>query len=805
MKLTASLSLFSVSICLMAAPETVLIPGGSFLMGDHHDLGGREHRNDEVPIRSVTLEPFYIGKFEVTTMEYCEFLNGSKVEIRNGQVYAKSALLCDTRESSVYSRIGSDGKVFSVLDGKEKHPVTGIRWHGAAAYCNWLSIKEGLDPCYSSDWSYDFSKSGYRLPTETEWEYAGRGGLHSPYRIFPWGDDDHPARANWPRSGDPFESGDEPFTTPVGFFNGSYYKEYSFQSLDGSNGYGLYDMAGNVWEWCNDIYSQSSADPDLGKPMPDGKIYHVLRSGNWYNGEWGHSRVSNRNPGYFRGPQDPNHPYYHIGLRVARNAANAPLIGGELKILGKDFQFTEGPAADPEGNLVFTDLRVSRIYLYTIDGEIRLVRDDTGGANGLYFDTSGNLIACESERGRITAMSPEGEISVLINEYKGNRFNKPNDLWIDPKGGIYFTDPLYGRGEKSQDGEHVYYLSPDRKRVTRVIDYFTRPNGLIGTPDGKILYVADAGGGKIWKYTIKGDASLSDKALFAEASSDGMTIDAYGNVYATQQNVLIFNPDGELIAQIETPDRPTNVTFGGKSRRTLFITARTHFCSVRMNVRGVDPVVESSVMIPTQSVLQRPRRQDAGRPQDRPDRPWLLEHAQELDLDKNGSVDRKEMLDEAGKAFRLYDKDKDNKLVQDELKGKGIARSAMGGFIKLHATELDSNSDGIISLEEMLNESGRMFDKSDKNRDGMVDKADESIGGPAQDRQSRGGGNRFAEMDQNKDGKVSFAEYLASEKARKDNVDEARMRSRFSQTDKNRDGTLSNNELESAPRGRGGR
>ncbi|VGO15239.1 Gluconolactonase [Pontiella desulfatans] len=770
----------------LAAPETRLIPGGSFDMGDHHDLGGREHRNDELPIRTVTLKPFFMGTYELTNAEYVEFLNSAPVQVKDGFVYAIGTLLCDTRGGCEYSRFGYDGKRFGVLYGKEKHPATGIRWEGAAAYCNWLSLQEKLEPCYSKNWNHDFTKNGYRLPTEEEWEFAGRGGLYSPYRIFPWGDDDNPARANWPKSGDPFEKGDLPHTTPVGYYDGS--KHDGYQTLDGSNGYGLHDMAGNVWEWCNDLYSQSSADPDTAKPMPDGKDYHVLRSGNWFNGEWGHSRVSNRNPGYFRGPQDPNHPYYHIGLRIARNAADVPLIAGELNILGDGFQFTEGPASDGNGNLFFTDIRANRIYRMDAAGKIEVFRENSGGANGLFFDADGNLLACEGANGSVTL---NGE-TVLAEG-----FNKPNDLWIDPKGGVYFSDPIYGRTPKRKDGEHVYYILPDRSKVIRVVADFTRPNGIIGTPDGKTLYVADHGGGKIWKYAINPDGTLAGKTFFAGAASDGMTIDAAGNIYATQESVLIFNPNGKPIGEIKTPARPTNVTFGGKGNRTLFITARTHLCAVEMNASGAG----------VRSLESEGRRQktEAKRPQERPEKPWLLEHADELDVDGDGAVARKEMLDEAEKAFKLYDKNKDGELAEAELKRKGMAKSAMGGFIKLHAEELDSNGDGTITEMEMMGETAKLFDKSDKNKDGKVDSQDESRLAPQSSRPQQGGGNRFAEMDANKDGTVSFDEFVELEKKKKGSVDASRAKQKFGQIDKDGSGTLSQQEVDAAPKGKGGR
>jgi sugar lactone lactonase YvrE/formylglycine-generating enzyme required for sulfatase activity len=330
----------------------VLIPGGEFSMGDHHDLGGREHRSDEVPIHTVRIDSFFIDVTEVTNRQYCQYLNSALsqglIEVKDGDVYLAGGrdVLCETCESASYSRIGWDGSTFTVLDNKEDHPMIGVRWHGAVSYCNWLSAQKGYESCYdlsvgdraTDTTNGDFSKNGFRLPTEAEWEYAGRGGQYESYDIFPWGNDADNSKANWPNSGDPYETGSQPWTTPVGFYNGQLHhksdfgwpgNQDSYQTSDGSNSYGLYDMAGNVWEWCNDwykrdYYSSSPKDnpkgPDSGTPMRDGKPYHVLRSGNWYNGEWGHSRVANRNPAYYRGPDDPDHAWYHIGFRIVRNS-----------------------------------------------------------------------------------------------------------------------------------------------------------------------------------------------------------------------------------------------------------------------------------------------------------------------------------------------------------------------------------------------------------------------------------------------------------------------------------------------------
>jgi gluconolactonase len=611
-----------------ATPTDVNVPvmqhitGGTFAMGDHHDLGGAEHRNDEVPIHLVSLKDFYIGVYEITNQEYCDFLNDAIVQeqiaIDSGCVTdtRTGELLCDTYQSDGYSRIHFDGHDFSVAADKEKHPVVGIRWFGAIFYCNWLSSKCGLTPCYALDVQIcDFSQNGYHLPTEAEWEYAGRGGLHDPYAIYPWGDDPDNSKANWPNSGDPYEAGPMPYTTPVGFYNGEEQFKIDFnwpgsantyQTKDGANGYGLYDMAGNVWEWTNDWYHgdyygvsprYDPLGPTTGKPMPDGKIYHVLRSGNWYNGPQGHSRVSNRNPAYFRGPQDPYHPWYHVGFRIARSDTSVSALipetvtryGALATIIADGFDFAEGPATNSTGELFFSDLQAGRIYRLDSQGKPSVFLQDSGGANGLFFDRSGNLIACQGDLGRVVSISEQRDITVLADTYQAKRFNKPNDLWIDLEGGIYFSDPAYGT-KPVQDGEHVYYINADRTSTTRVIDDMVRPNGLIGVPNGQNLYVADHGAGKVYVYDVIAPGILSEKRLFVSKACDGMTIDRFGNVYITNESsVLVYNPDGQLIEQIMAGGQVTNVCFGGLGVSTLYITSTRALYAIDMQVSGYAP------------------------------------------------------------------------------------------------------------------------------------------------------------------------------------------------------------------------
>ncbi|MGI5817447.1 MAG: SMP-30/gluconolactonase/LRE family protein [Armatimonadota bacterium] len=263
--------------------------------------------------------------------------------------------------------------------------------------------------------------------------------------------------------------------------------------------------------------------------------------------------------------------------------------GAEPVLVQDGFAFTEGPARAADGSVVFSDVRASRRYHWAPEsGEVMLVAEETGGANGMYFDPEGNLVICEGERGRMTSIGPDGEVAVVADQYQGARFNRPNDVWVAPDGGVYFTDPLYGGGDLTQDGEHVYYVAPGGGEAERIIDWMTKPNGLIGTADGTTLYITDHGDGKTWQFTVAEGGALTEQCLFVEHGGDGMTIDAEGNVYLATEGVMAFSPAGELIEQIDLPVRPTNMCFAGPELRTLLITARDSVFAVQMRVSGAE-------------------------------------------------------------------------------------------------------------------------------------------------------------------------------------------------------------------------
>jgi formylglycine-generating enzyme len=295
--------------------DMVRIPGGSFQMGDN--LG--DGYSNERPVHTVTLSSFYMSRCEITNGQYRDFLNGASHQIKvvNGVVYAlsdgsNSYPYCDTSASSSYSQIAYSGGVFSVRTkgGRSmvNDPVVQVSWYGAVAYCNWRSLQEGRPPCYSlSTWECDFGKNGYQLPTEAQWEYAARGGLSG--KRFPWGNTISHSQANCKSDSDysydisptrgyhpTWNDGIYPYTSPVGSFP--------------PNGYGLYDMAGNVWEWCNDWHGSYGSSPQTNPTGPTSGISRVLRGGGWY-GDAGYCRVANR--GFSR----PVNRGLDVGFRVS--------------------------------------------------------------------------------------------------------------------------------------------------------------------------------------------------------------------------------------------------------------------------------------------------------------------------------------------------------------------------------------------------------------------------------------------------------------------------------------------------------
>ncbi|HUA68362.1 MAG TPA: SMP-30/gluconolactonase/LRE family protein [Candidatus Saccharimonadales bacterium] len=298
-----------------------------------------------------------------------------------------------------------------------------------------------------------------------------------------------------------------------------------------------------------------------------------------------------------------------IGLAAAPLTFAESVIapGAKLEKLAGGFAFTEGPTCDKDGNVFFVDQPNDRIMEWSVDGKLSTFMQPSGYANGMMFDANGNLIACADEHNQLWSIATDKKVTVLIKDYQSKYLNGPNDVWVAPNGAMYITDPFYLRKWWDHDkmalsNQEVFYLSPDRKQLLRVTDDLQKPNGITGTPDGKTLYVADIAAKQTWRYDILPNCLLANKSLFCDIGSDGMTIDEKGDLYLcgttitdngenVQGNgVTIFDHTGRQIGHINVPERwSANVCFGGKDRKTLFITASESLYAIRMEVKGANP------------------------------------------------------------------------------------------------------------------------------------------------------------------------------------------------------------------------
>jgi len=269
--------------------------------------------------------------------------------------------------------------------------------------------------------------------------------------------------------------------------------------------------------------------------------------------------------------------------------------GAKLEKLAGGFAFTEGATCDKNGNVFFVDQPNDRIMEWSADGKLSTFMQPSGYANGMYFDANGNLIACADEHNQLWSIAPDKSVTVLVTNYQGKYMNGPNDVWIATNGAMYITDPFYKRTwwdhtTMALTNQEVYYLSPDRKNLTRVTDDLNKPNGITGSPDGKNLIVSDIGARQTWRYDIQPDGSLTNKTLICKFGSDGMTIDDQGNLYMSGRGVTVFDRTGKQIDHIDVPENWVgNLCFSGPDRKTLFIAASTSFYSIQLIHKGANP------------------------------------------------------------------------------------------------------------------------------------------------------------------------------------------------------------------------
>ena len=269
--------------------------------------------------------------------------------------------------------------------------------------------------------------------------------------------------------------------------------------------------------------------------------------------------------------------------------------GARIELIKDDFEGTEGPIAHPDGGLLFTDNRASRIIKIEPDGRTSVFLEDTKEANGLAFDPMGRLIAVQRAPGfaRIAVIYPDGEETVLADQIDGRPFDRPNDLVLDKKGGVYFTDP---------NPKSVYYASPTGN-VIKVADNINRPNGILLSPDERTLYVNDSAGEYLLAYDVQPDGTVRNRSNFARyvgvrrtsdgitSGADGLAVDSEGRVYTTSNaGVDVFSPQGQHLGTIPvgTPEGrgPQNMAFAGRDKKTLYIVGRGAAFKVQMLAQG---------------------------------------------------------------------------------------------------------------------------------------------------------------------------------------------------------------------------
>lgn len=269
----------------------------------------------------------------------------------------------------------------------------------------------------------------------------------------------------------------------------------------------------------------------------------------------------------------------------------------KVELVQEGYQFTEGPVGAPDGGLYFTDNRANKILLLDATGKITTVHENTTNANGLVLTREGDILAAEGVGKRISKRGRSGgEAVTLTNSFEGKPFMAPNDLFVDAKGGIYFTDPgprPVVPGRKT----FVYYLAPGAKEPIVIDDQLGRPNGLILTADGNTLLVNDSLVASFYAYHVEPTGTVKNKRTFAElrdiqpgkeSGADGMAIDTAGRVYvASVPGVQVFDAKGQYLGTIRTPRQSSNVAFAGPDRRTLYITAREGLYRVKTLAQGI--------------------------------------------------------------------------------------------------------------------------------------------------------------------------------------------------------------------------
>lgn len=280
--------------------------------------------------------------------------------------------------------------------------------------------------------------------------------------------------------------------------------------------------------------------------------------------------------------------------------------GTPVQIVKTGFSATEGPIAMPDGSLLLTELAANRLNRIDKDGNVTAFLENTNGTSALAFDAKGRLISVDRAPGKmqIAVIYPKGSETVLVNSYEGRPFGGPNDLVVDRRGGVYFTEPGPGGGRGAAPPAapplppSVYYVAPGRNVAIKVADGF-RPNGIQLSPDEKTLYVNNTGGEHLLAFDVRPDGTLANQRDFARyegvrktetgiaSGADGLAVDSDGRVYiAVPVGVQVVSPKGMTLGVIPLPGPPQNLAFAGPDKKTFYVVGRGNVYKVQMQAQG---------------------------------------------------------------------------------------------------------------------------------------------------------------------------------------------------------------------------
>ncbi|MFT3931017.1 MAG: SMP-30/gluconolactonase/LRE family protein [Spongiibacteraceae bacterium] len=297
----------------------------------------------------------------------------------------------------------------------------------------------------------------------------------------------------------------------------------------------------------------------------------------------------------------------HAHDTVTSAISGVVAAGTKVELIKEGFTGTEGPLALPNGDFIFTETQANRITKIAADGSISTFLENTNGSNGLGFNAKGELITVQVLETKVGVIYPQDKSRVLANSFEGKVFGRPNDLVVDKKGGVYFTDSGSNPQQNAQppaarsDGlptsptatPAVYHISPDGK-LQRIADDIGRPNGIQLSPDEKTLYVANTNGEYALAYDIDSNGNVKNRRDFAKlagfdpqstfypkdnttpnSGADGLAVDKDGRLFvASNSGVEVFSSKGESLGVIPVPKKPQNIAFAGADKKMLYIVGR---------------------------------------------------------------------------------------------------------------------------------------------------------------------------------------------------------------------------------------